>query len=75
MLEQGIYLNPNDQIPWVLHNMSSGINIVTLYLGFNNVFENMKPYFPTVEDHKGAMDALFRLQSTYKLKASTLAKG
>lgn len=43
--------------------------------GFNSVYENLKPYFPTTEDHKGAINALFRLQTTYRLKASALAEG
>jgi len=41
----------------------------------NHVFETLRPFFPTVEDHEGAMDALFRLQQTYNLGADQLAQG
>ena len=41
----------------------------------NSVFESLRPFFPTVEDHEGAMDAIFRLQETYNLGADSLAKG
>jgi len=41
----------------------------------NSVFETLRPFFPTAEDHEGAMDALFRLQKTYNLKSDALAKG
>jgi len=41
----------------------------------NNVFETLRPFFPTAEDHEGAMDALFRLQKTYNLDADQLALG
>jgi len=41
----------------------------------NSVFETLRPFFPTTEDHEGAMDALFRLQKTYNLGADSLAKG
>ena len=35
----------------------------------------LRPHLPTSEDHKGVMDAIFRLQDTYKLKSSSLARG
>lgn len=41
----------------------------------NNVFETLQPYLPTPEDHEGAMDALFRLQTTYLLQSKSLAEG
>ena len=41
----------------------------------NNVFETLRPFFPTAEDHEGAMDALFRLQQTYNLHARQLSQG
>ena len=39
------------------------------------VFDNAKMSFPTVEDHEGAMTALFRLQDTYLMPSNKLAKG
>ena len=38
-------------------------------------FDIAKTYFPSNEDHEGAMAALFRLQDTYKVPSISLAKG
>ena len=38
-------------------------------------YDIAKAHFPSNEDHEGAMTALFRLQDTYKLPSSKLAKG
>lgn len=37
--------------------------------------ENARPYFPSFDDYKGAMTAIFRLQDTYHLRADSLADG
>lgn len=46
-----------------------------LAVNFNAALETLKPNFPTIEDHKGAIDALLRLQGVYKLEAKSLAQG
>lgn len=37
--------------------------------------ENARPFFPSFDDYKGAMNAIFRLQDTYHLRADSLADG
>jgi len=37
--------------------------------------ENARPLFPSFDDYKGAMTAIFRLQDTYHLRADSLANG
>ena len=37
--------------------------------------ENARPLFPSFDDYKGAMTAIFRLQDTYHLGADSLSDG
>ena len=43
--------------------------------GLDVLLDAMKPIMPTVEDHEGAKEAIFRLQTTYNLDAKSIVAG
>ena len=67
-----------------LVNLSACSSVVYLQNSLRNNFvlldvmssiENARALFPSFDDYKGAMTAIFRLQDTYHLRADSLADG
>ena len=49
--------------------------MLSVFLELTKKVETLKQYLPTYEDLQGTVNALLRLQDTYKLDTSDIAKG
>ena len=50
-------------------------NVISIPLEFNKEWMNRKVKLPTVQDQKGAIGGILRLQRFYKIKARNISSG
>lgn len=53
------------------------LNVVhyCLYVDVYNQLDDFQPFFPTVEDLRGSISAIYLLQDTYNITADDMASG